>query len=91
MSHGAGRVSMCSTPPMRRLAPIRTFLERHGRPITYGYMGERWPLEAYQTVSLHPATGNGQHLYIALKDADDSLVGLLRHFGPFGPAERVAC
>jgi S-adenosylmethionine:tRNA ribosyltransferase-isomerase len=25
-------------------------MERHGRPIAYGYVPQRWPLEAYQTV-----------------------------------------
>ncbi|TDW18194.1 S-adenosylmethionine:tRNA ribosyltransferase-isomerase [Kribbella kalugense] len=26
------------------------YLQRHGRPITYNYVGKRWPLAAYQTV-----------------------------------------
>ena len=26
------------------------YLERHGRPITYSYVGRRWPLASYQTV-----------------------------------------
>jgi S-adenosylmethionine:tRNA ribosyltransferase-isomerase len=26
------------------------YLQRHGRPITYNYIGKRWPLAAYQTV-----------------------------------------
>jgi S-adenosylmethionine:tRNA ribosyltransferase-isomerase len=26
------------------------YLQRHGRPITYGYVGKRWPLASYQTV-----------------------------------------
>ncbi|RZU20635.1 S-adenosylmethionine:tRNA ribosyltransferase-isomerase [Kribbella rubisoli] len=26
------------------------YLQRHGRPITYDYVGKRWPLAAYQTV-----------------------------------------
>jgi S-adenosylmethionine:tRNA ribosyltransferase-isomerase len=26
------------------------YLERHGRPITYKYIGQRWPLASYQTV-----------------------------------------
>jgi S-adenosylmethionine:tRNA ribosyltransferase-isomerase len=30
--------------------PVRAYLERFGFPIRYGYMKERWPIEAYQTV-----------------------------------------
>lgn len=29
---------------------VTSYLSRHGRPITYGYVGGRWPSEAYQTV-----------------------------------------
>ncbi|MGH2726431.1 MAG: S-adenosylmethionine:tRNA ribosyltransferase-isomerase [Actinomycetota bacterium] len=29
---------------------VASFLVRHGRPIAYGYVGRRWPTEAYQTV-----------------------------------------
>ncbi len=29
-------------------------LARHGRPISYGYVPRRWPLEAYQTVFARP-------------------------------------
>lgn len=29
---------------------IHAYLENHGRPITYDYLGESWPLESYQTV-----------------------------------------
>jgi S-adenosylmethionine:tRNA ribosyltransferase-isomerase len=29
---------------------VRGFLARHGRPISYGYLHGRWPLEAYQTI-----------------------------------------
>ena len=29
---------------------LQRFLDRHGRPIAYGYVEGRWPLEAYQTV-----------------------------------------
>jgi S-adenosylmethionine:tRNA ribosyltransferase-isomerase len=29
---------------------ILGYLQRHGRPITYDYVGKRWPLAAYQTV-----------------------------------------
>ncbi len=29
---------------------LETYLRRHGRPIRYGYVPERWPLAAYQTV-----------------------------------------
>lgn len=31
-------------------APVERYLQRHGRPITYGYLDGRWPLSAYQTV-----------------------------------------
>jgi S-adenosylmethionine:tRNA ribosyltransferase-isomerase len=30
--------------------PVTALLERFGRPIAYGYVPERWPLEDYQTV-----------------------------------------
>jgi S-adenosylmethionine:tRNA ribosyltransferase-isomerase len=30
--------------------PVTGLLERHGRPIAYGYVPERWPLASYQTV-----------------------------------------
>jgi S-adenosylmethionine:tRNA ribosyltransferase-isomerase len=30
--------------------PVTALLERHGRPISYGYIAQRWPLSAYQTV-----------------------------------------
>jgi S-adenosylmethionine:tRNA ribosyltransferase-isomerase len=30
--------------------PIETYLAQHGRPITYRYVRQPWPLEAYQTV-----------------------------------------
>ena len=30
--------------------PVQAYLERHGRPISYGYVPQRWPLETYQTV-----------------------------------------
>ncbi len=30
--------------------PATALLERHGRPIAYGYIPQRWPLSAYQTV-----------------------------------------
>ena len=30
--------------------PVLDLLARHGRPIAYSYVGERWPLAAYQTV-----------------------------------------
>jgi S-adenosylmethionine:tRNA ribosyltransferase-isomerase len=29
---------------------VENYLARHGRPITYGYVRDRWPLEMYQTV-----------------------------------------
>ncbi len=30
--------------------PFATMLERHGRPISYGYVPDRWPLSSYQTI-----------------------------------------
>jgi S-adenosylmethionine:tRNA ribosyltransferase-isomerase len=30
--------------------PVEEYLERAGRPVTYGYLRGRWPLSAYQTV-----------------------------------------
>lgn len=30
--------------------PVHAYLERFGRPITYGYVRGRWPLESYQPV-----------------------------------------
>jgi S-adenosylmethionine:tRNA ribosyltransferase-isomerase len=30
--------------------PLEGYLNRHGSPIRYGYVGESWPLEYYQTV-----------------------------------------
>ncbi|HEY1370209.1 MAG TPA: S-adenosylmethionine:tRNA ribosyltransferase-isomerase [Gaiellaceae bacterium] len=30
--------------------PLAVYLGRHGRPIRYGYVGESWPLDAYQNV-----------------------------------------
>ena len=42
-----------AVPAQRRA----TWMRRHGRPITYGYVQQRWPLEAYQTVfARHPGS-----------------------------------
>jgi S-adenosylmethionine:tRNA ribosyltransferase-isomerase len=30
--------------------PLAGYLARHGRPISYGYLHQRWPLEDYQTI-----------------------------------------
>jgi S-adenosylmethionine:tRNA ribosyltransferase-isomerase len=30
--------------------PLEAYLQRHGRPIRYGYVSHAWPIEAYQTV-----------------------------------------
>ena len=30
--------------------PVERYLDEHGRPIRYGYVSRRWPLEAYQNV-----------------------------------------
>ena len=32
---------------------VEDYLARHGEPIRYGYVRERWPLEAYQNVYAH--------------------------------------
>jgi S-adenosylmethionine:tRNA ribosyltransferase-isomerase len=37
--------------------PLPAYLGRHGEPIRYGYVPERWPLDAYQTVyAQHPGS-----------------------------------
>ena len=37
--------------------PLQELLARHGRPIRYGYIPARWPLDAYQTVwALEPGS-----------------------------------
>jgi S-adenosylmethionine:tRNA ribosyltransferase-isomerase len=37
--------------------PLGAYLERHGRPIRYGYMDRAWPIADYQTVfALHPGS-----------------------------------
>jgi S-adenosylmethionine:tRNA ribosyltransferase-isomerase len=36
---------------------VLALLYRHGRPITYGYLRDRWPLESYQTIfATHPGS-----------------------------------
>jgi S-adenosylmethionine:tRNA ribosyltransferase-isomerase len=36
---------------------VRRLLRQHGRPISYGYLPERWPLEKYQTIfATHPGS-----------------------------------
>lgn len=54
-----------SAPPGAAAAPPTTdsttgvlrLLRRHGRPITYGYVRGRWPLESYQTIfAIHPGS-----------------------------------
>jgi len=36
---------------------ILRLLDQHGRPVTYGYMPKRWPLEKYQTIfGTHPGS-----------------------------------
>lgn len=61
---GGGRVTLRSAYPDRRQragsrlwravfdvpAGVDAYLARHGRPISYGYVPQRWPLSAYQTV-----------------------------------------
>jgi S-adenosylmethionine:tRNA ribosyltransferase-isomerase len=37
--------------------PVEDYLAEYGRPITYGYVRGRWPLESYQTVfARHPGS-----------------------------------
>jgi S-adenosylmethionine:tRNA ribosyltransferase-isomerase len=37
--------------------PLERYLRRHGRAIRYGYVPERWPIDAYQTVfALEPGS-----------------------------------
>jgi S-adenosylmethionine:tRNA ribosyltransferase-isomerase len=37
--------------------PLTAYLDRHGRPIRYGYVPRIWPLQAYQTAfSRHPGS-----------------------------------
>jgi S-adenosylmethionine:tRNA ribosyltransferase-isomerase len=37
--------------------PLEAYLQRHGRPIRYGYVPEPWPIDAYQTVfALEPGS-----------------------------------
>ena len=37
--------------------PLEEYLQRHGRPIRYGYVPRPWPIEAYQTVfALEPGS-----------------------------------
>jgi S-adenosylmethionine:tRNA ribosyltransferase-isomerase len=37
--------------------PVENYLQRHGRPIRYGYVRESWPIDAYQTVfALEPGS-----------------------------------
>ncbi|HET9646612.1 MAG TPA: S-adenosylmethionine:tRNA ribosyltransferase-isomerase [Microlunatus sp.] len=37
--------------------PVDSFLARHGRPISYGYLRRRFPIECYQTIfALHPGS-----------------------------------
>jgi S-adenosylmethionine:tRNA ribosyltransferase-isomerase len=35
---------------LRLPGPLAGYLEQHGFPIRYGYVGRRWPIEYYQTV-----------------------------------------
>jgi S-adenosylmethionine:tRNA ribosyltransferase-isomerase len=44
---GSARLSVAR---LSHAGPIDDYLHRHGRPIRYGYVGEEWPIDAYQTV-----------------------------------------
>jgi S-adenosylmethionine:tRNA ribosyltransferase-isomerase len=37
-------------PGLTRAAQVEPYLAAHGRPVRYGYLRDRWPLSAYQTV-----------------------------------------
>jgi S-adenosylmethionine:tRNA ribosyltransferase-isomerase len=43
---GSNRLWIARPP----VADVLGYLQRHGRPITYQYVGRRWPLASYQTV-----------------------------------------
>ncbi|HEX2153678.1 MAG TPA: S-adenosylmethionine:tRNA ribosyltransferase-isomerase [Acidimicrobiia bacterium] len=40
-------------------APLDAHMDRHGRPISYGYVEGSWPLEIYQTVFARPDDPTG--------------------------------
>jgi S-adenosylmethionine:tRNA ribosyltransferase-isomerase len=44
---GGGRLWLAHFDPHE---PLADYLARHGHPIRYGYVPERWPIEHYQTV-----------------------------------------
>ncbi|WP_322760526.1 S-adenosylmethionine:tRNA ribosyltransferase-isomerase [Frankia sp. Cr2] len=75
---------------------VGTFLARHGRPITYGYVTGRWPLESYQTVFAHdpgsaemPSAGRPftTELVTSLIAAGVSMAPLTLHTGVSSPQE----
>ncbi len=44
-------------PALDRREPLDDYLGLHGQPIRYGYVPERWPIDAYQTVfALEPGS-----------------------------------
>ncbi|WP_327638934.1 S-adenosylmethionine:tRNA ribosyltransferase-isomerase [Kribbella sp. NBC_00482] len=43
---GSNRLWIAKPP----VADVLGYLQRHGRPITYNYVGKQWPLASYQTV-----------------------------------------
>jgi S-adenosylmethionine:tRNA ribosyltransferase-isomerase len=45
-----GRLTRLWLAQLELPADLSGYLERHGFPIRYGYVRERWPLSAYQTV-----------------------------------------
>ncbi|MGI8506377.1 MAG: S-adenosylmethionine:tRNA ribosyltransferase-isomerase [Solirubrobacteraceae bacterium] len=45
-----GASPVAGAPTVDGAPTVEGFLERHGEPIRYGYVGRRWPLEAYQNV-----------------------------------------
>ncbi len=61
---------------------VRRFLQRHGRPIRYGYVPEEWPLSAYQTVFADQASWPGSaEMASAARPFSMSLVGRLGDAG----------
>lgn len=61
---------------------VRRFLAHHGRPIRYGYVPDRWPLSAYQTVFADDSIWPGSaEMASAARPFSVSLVDRLRKAG----------
>jgi S-adenosylmethionine:tRNA ribosyltransferase-isomerase len=48
-AHGAASGARLLLARLGAVEPVAAYLARHGEPIRYGYVTDRWPLEAYQT------------------------------------------